>query len=149
MANKYAGNNKKLKQFNTQSGNSFRSKKQYSKSNREQVNKSRIYSANQVKKNSNAEKKEFESKFKNCVVAYSFVLFTSSILWFLQVPKELVFVLLVVPNLIILPYLIPLKTRQIRLTYIAFSLVAITILVSVLSIDPEKAVKMVKVLFSV
>ena len=92
---------------------------------------------------------EVEKQLTNCIVVYTLFLFTASILWGLQVPKQVVFVLLVIPTLLIPPYLIPLRTRYTKIVYGSVVLMIITILVAVLSFDQEAVLQILSNLFPV
>jgi|GEM_PF-2144580 len=92
---------------------------------------------------------EIEKRLTNCIVVYTLFLLTASILWGLQVPKQVVFVLLVIPTLLIPPYLIPLRTRYTKIVYGCLILMVITILVAVLSFDYQSVLQVLSYLFPV
>lgn len=92
---------------------------------------------------------EVEKRLTNCIVVYTLFLLTASILWGLQVPKQVVFVLLVIPTFLIPPYLIPLRTRYTKVVYGSLILMIITILIAVLSFDQETVLQVLSYLFPV
>ena len=70
--------------------------------------------------------------------------FAASILWMLQAPKELVYVLLGIPLLLIAVYLIPLKTRYTKVVDGCLILMIVTILVAVLCFDRQSVLDALK-----
>jgi len=90
-----------------------------------------------------------EKRLINCIVVYTLFLLTASILWGLQVPKQVVFVLLVIPTLLIPPYLIPLRTRYTKVVYGSLILMIITILIAVLSFDQKSVLQVLSYLFPI
>jgi hypothetical protein len=92
---------------------------------------------------------EVEKRLTNCVVVYTLFLLTAAILWGLQVPEQVVFVLLVIPTLLIPPYLIPLNTRYTKVVYGSLILMVITILIVVLSFDQKSILQVLGYLFPV
>jgi len=93
--------------------------------------------------------KQEEKQITYCVVAYTFSFFTASILWLLQVPNQVVYVLLIISTLLILLYLIPLRTRYTDFVNRSLMLVFITFLVAVLSFNHQEVLQILTYLFPV
>ncbi|MEG3843793.1 hypothetical protein [Microcoleus sp. herbarium14] len=81
---------------------------------------------------------------KNSFFVLLFSVFPASILWMLQAPKELVYVLLAIPTFLIAAYLIPLKTRYTKVVYGFLILMVVTILVTVLCFDRQSVLDALK-----
>lgn len=96
---------------------------------------------------SGARTREVDKRLTNCIVVYTLFLLTASILWGLQVPEQVVFVLLVIPTLLIPPYLIPLRTHHTKVVDGSLVIMIITILVAVLSFDQEAVLQILNYLF--
>lgn len=92
---------------------------------------------------------EFEKRLIYCAVVFALFLLTASILWTLQVPQEVVVVLLVSPTLLIPPYLIPLRTRYTKVVYGSLILIFITILVAVLAFEQKAVLEVLIDLFPI
>lgn len=90
-----------------------------------------------------------EKQITYCVVAYTFSFFTASILWLLQVPNQVVYVLLIISTLLILLYLIPLRTRYTDFVNRSLLLVFITFLVAVLSFNHQEVLQILTYLFPI
>lgn len=93
--------------------------------------------------------KYIDKRYLNCLVVYALILFTASILWYLQIPKQVVYVLLVIPILLIPPYLIPLRTQYIKVVYASLALIIVTFLIVVLSFDQKTVLQLLSYLFPV
>lgn len=67
--------------------------------------------------------------------AYAFSLLTASLLWWLQVPNQVVYALLIISIFIILLYLIPPKSRYTEFVNRCLLLMIVTFFITVLYLD--------------
>lgn len=67
--------------------------------------------------------------------AYAFSLFTASLLWWLQVPNQVVYALLIISIFIILLYLIPPRSRYTEFINRCLLLMIVTFLITVLYLN--------------
>lgn len=139
---------------NNSSGNSKRSRPQKTRSLDRNIRRSNVHGkiGNGLQKRKHhrpARYKYIDKRYLNCLVVYALILFTASILWYLQIPKQVVYVLLVIPILLIPPYLIPLRTQYIKVVYASLVLTIVTFLVVVLSFDQKTILQLLSYLFPV
>ena len=80
----------------------------------------------------------------NSLCVFLFFVFLASILWMIQAPKEVVYVLLAILPPLIAAYLIPLKTRYTKVVYGSWILMVVTILVAVLCFDRQSILDALK-----
>lgn len=141
---------------NNSSGNSKRSRPQKTRSLDRNIRRSNVHIGkigNGLQKRKHyrpaARYKYIDKRYLNCLVVYALILFTASILWYLQIPKQVVYVLLVIPILLIPPYLIPLRTQYRKVVYASLVLIIVTFLVVVLSFDQKTILQLLSYLFPV
>ena len=138
---------------NNSSGNSKRSKPQRTKSLHRNIKRPNVHigkiGSSLQKRKPVASYKYVDKRYLNCLVVYALILFTASILWYLQIPKQVVYVLLVIPILLIPPYLLPLRTQYRKVVYASLVLIIVTFLVVVLSFDQKTILQLLSYLFPV
>lgn len=100
------------------------------------------YPKRRMPSNPRNQKRQEEQRTTYCIVAYAFSLLTASILWWLQVPNQVVYALLIVSILIVLLCLIPLKSRYREFVNRCLLLIIVTFFISVLGLTWGEFIQM-------
>lgn len=146
MPNKHSGIPKKSRHSRVTNASSRRSR-QRSSNNSNTFRRSSRRKGKRTKFFPRSQNNKEEKQITYCTVAYTFSLFTASILWMLQVPEQLVYVLLIISTLLILLYLLPLRTRYTEFVNRSLLLVFITFLVAALSFNHQEVLQVLTYLF--
>lgn len=138
MANRSSGNPQKSKHS--------RNARTFPQNPRQHVKRFKKLGASYPKRrmpsNRRNQKRQEKKRITYCMVAYAFSLLTASILWWLQVPNPVVYALFIISTLIILLYLIPLRSRYTEFVNRCLLLMIVTFFIRVLYLDWGEVLEM-------